>query len=231
MIALKIALAASLVHAAVASAAVDANIEKFLDEFSCANARPGDVQVCEDLLINHVYMNSRDANGRACRLQGSDTEDCNRQQRQAIEVDRARRDALDQRRHEAARREAIAEQQRAQEQWDKTHRPGPTVARAAMPFVPGAIVCPDLETVDLMSRWMQQNSTEAFADIITKGQYSMARRPLPPVTAYLARLGCAFVPAGEPLTVLGWNGPYPRVEASLPGGRKLRGTTYPNMLR
>ena len=52
---------------AVASAAVDAKIERFLDEFSCANARPGDVQVCEDLLINHIYINSRDANGRVCR--------------------------------------------------------------------------------------------------------------------------------------------------------------------
>ncbi len=241
---LRIALTAWLVQLTVASAAVDPKFEKYITDLLspsqtcavvndknycwmqpsvCATSR------CEDTITNYVYINSRDANGRTCSSAGSDREDCNRQEREALDFYRTKLKAINQQKHEEGRREAAKERQREQQEWDQAHPTGPVVARAVMPFVPGAMVCPDLQTVDLMSNWMQQNSTEALEDKLFKGQASMMRRPLPPVATYLTKSGCVLVPSGEPLTVLSWNGPYPVIEVPLSNNRKVRGTTYPNM--
>lgn len=104
------------------------------------------------------------------------------------------------------------------------------VVARAIPAVPGAIICPDYETVEMMIEWYRAHWEDNFEDAITNGQ-SRLRRGAPTSKPPLAQYGCSLAPAGIPMTLeLGPPlPPVPVVRATLPDGRKVRGVTDPGL--
>jgi TPR repeat protein len=93
--------------------------------------------------------------------------------------------------------------------------------------VPGAIICPDMQTWRFVFRQYGQHWTEDFQDTLTRGQSKLLRGdavPSPDLDAY----GCALVSAGSPM-ILEANEIVPIVSALLPNGRSIRGVTIPAM--
>lgn len=94
--------------------------------------------------------------------------------------------------------------------------------------VPGAIICPDMQTWRFVFRQYGQHWTEDYQDTSTRGQSKLLRGdavPSPDLEAY----GCALVLAGSPM-ILEANEIVPIVSALLPDGRSIRGVTIPAML-
>ena len=102
------------------------------------------------------------------------------------------------------------------------------VIAKAIPAVPGAVICPDYNTVSLMIWWYRTHWQDNVQDTVTKGQSRLIRgEPIskPP----LARYGCALAPAGTPMTLEGGNA-VPVVTATLPDGSRVRGVTDPGLI-
>lgn len=94
--------------------------------------------------------------------------------------------------------------------------------------VPGAIVCPDLDTVTLMFDAYTNAWSDAMRDKISNGQYGLINGQagtMPDFSAY----GCALVPNGAPMTMERGN-IVPVVSAILSDGTRIRGVTLPNMV-
>jgi TPR repeat protein len=109
-----------------------------------------------------------------------------------------------------------------------TSSAGTSVLARGAGVVPGAIICPDMETWRFVFRQYGQHWTEDYQDTLTRGQSKFLRGdavPSPDFEAY----GCALVSAGSPM-ILEANEIVPIVSAVLPNGRSIRGVTIPAML-
>jgi TPR repeat protein len=94
--------------------------------------------------------------------------------------------------------------------------------------VPGAIICPDMQTWRFVFRQYGEHWTEDYQDTLTRGESKLLRGdavPGPDLEAY----GCALVSAGSPM-ILENNEIVPIVSAVLPHGTSIRGVTIPAML-
>jgi hypothetical protein len=90
--------------------------------------------------------------------------------------------------------------------------------------VPGAIICSDLETVNLLFKLYSQAWGEQRQDEMAKGAF---RRISGPPMAYpnFAAFGCALVPPGTRMKVE-TERPVPLVSVTLPDGTMVRGVTF-----
>jgi hypothetical protein len=95
--------------------------------------------------------------------------------------------------------------------------------------VPGAIVCPDFPTVQLMFDWYTTHWSDVFRDQVTHGQSSeLGGPPLsePPFESY----GCTLVPNGTAVTMTLIPGKlFPTITGQLPSGRAFSGVTFSSM--
>jgi hypothetical protein len=100
-------------------------------------------------------------------------------------------------------------------------------------FVPGAIICQDYETVQLMYDWYVRVFREQLMDTVTKGQSRLALRSTPDPSSYLQRFGCGWVPDGTPMTLenAGEDTYMPIVTARQPGKPPVRGVTDKAMIK
>jgi Sel1 repeat len=98
-----------------------------------------------------------------------------------------------------------------------------TVIAHGAGVVPGAIICPDMETWRFVFRQYGEHWAEAYQDILTRGQSKLVRGDAIP-SPDLESHGCALVPAGSTMTVES-NGLIPIVSAVLPNGKTIRGVT------
>jgi TPR repeat protein len=94
--------------------------------------------------------------------------------------------------------------------------------------VPGAIICPDMETWRFVFSRYGEHWTESNQDILTRGQSKLLRGDAVP-SPDLESHGCALVPAGSPITIESKE-LVPIVSAVLSDGRTIRGVTIPAML-
>ena len=92
--------------------------------------------------------------------------------------------------------------------------------------IPGAVICPNYDKVDLVISMYQEHWGETIQDRITQGQTVLLRGPAMPVPN-LELLGCSLVPPGTPMQVT--EGLAPSVTAQLPDGTIVRGITHPLM--
>jgi TPR repeat protein len=109
-----------------------------------------------------------------------------------------------------------------------TSSAGTRVLARGAAVVPGAIICPDMQTWRFVFRQYGQHWTEDHQDTVTHGQSKSLRgdaAPSPDLEAY----GCALVSAGSSM-ILEANEIVPIVSALLPNGRSIRGVTIPAML-
>jgi len=98
----------------------------------------------------------------------------------------------------------------------------------AIPTVPGAVICRDHRTVELMIDWYRSHFEDKLQDALTKGQSRLIRgepTSKPPLESY----GCALAPAGTPLKLEIGN-VVPVVTATLPDGSTVRGVTDPGLI-
>lgn len=94
--------------------------------------------------------------------------------------------------------------------------------------VPGAIVCPDHETVVLMYDIYTAHWTDTMQDRMSNGQSELLRgraTPAPNLEAH----GCSLFPAGTPMTLERGN-IVPVVSVKLPNGKVVRGVTLQSMI-
>jgi hypothetical protein len=109
-----------------------------------------------------------------------------------------------------------------------TSSAGTRVLARGAGVVPGAIICPDMQTWRFVFRQYGQHWTEDHQDTVTHGQSKLLRgdaAPSPDLETY----GCALVSAGSSM-ILEANEIVPIVSALLPNGRSIRGVTIPAML-
>ncbi len=103
-----------------------------------------------------------------------------------------------------------------------------TVHAKSLSVVPGALVCPDIATVQWMFRLYVYHWEDTAQDAVTHGQSELLRgqaTPLPELAAY----GCALIPAGTPMQLTRGN-VVPVVTATGPDGNQVHGVTLPNMI-
>jgi len=99
-------------------------------------------------------------------------------------------------------------------------------ARRANPVVDGAIICPDLATVDLATDQAVAAAGDRTLSVLSQGKSERIQRAMPQPD--LATLGCAFVPAGTPVLIEETN-PVPLVQVEI-NGSPFRGVTHPAMV-
>jgi hypothetical protein len=102
------------------------------------------------------------------------------------------------------------------------------VTARGVSVVPGAIVCPDLNTVDLMFDLYANYWSDAMQDTMTHGEAQLIRgepAPKPQFEMY----GCALLAPGTRLTMESGH-VVPVVTAKLPNGKTIRGVTLPSMI-
>jgi hypothetical protein len=90
----------------------------------------------------------------------------------------------------------------------------------------GAIICSDLAMVDAMTEQTTRAVTDGWATVASQGKIDRIRPPAR--TPDLAAYGCAFVPAGTVMKVLGRN-PVPVVQVDVVGVT-IEGVTSPEMV-
>jgi TPR repeat protein len=93
--------------------------------------------------------------------------------------------------------------------------------------VPGAIVCPDMETWRFVFRQYNQHRTESYQDTLTHGQSKLLRGNAVPGPDFESQ-GCKLIPTGSPM-ILESNEIAPVVSAVLPDGTSIKGVTIPAM--
>lgn len=101
------------------------------------------------------------------------------------------------------------------------------VTAQAAGVVPGAILCPDARTTQVVYRRILRSWTQHAQDAVTDGRSELYRgkaRPMPELALY----GCSFVPAGDPM-ILESNDVIPVVRATV-AGKRVRGVTLPAMI-
>jgi len=95
--------------------------------------------------------------------------------------------------------------------------------------VPGAIVCPDFPTVQLMFNWYTTHWSDVQADQLSHGLSSQVNGPPvsePPLETY----GCTLVPNGTAVTMTRAEGQaFPTMTGQLPSGGTFEGVTLPDM--
>jgi hypothetical protein len=102
------------------------------------------------------------------------------------------------------------------------------VTARGVSVVPGAIVCPNHDTVSLMFDLYVAHWTDTQQDALTNGQSRLLRgRPTP--APDLKLYGCALLPPGTPMMLERGN-IVPVVTATLPDGTMIRGVTLAAMI-
>jgi len=106
----------------------------------------------------------------------------------------------------------------------------PVIARGVS-VVPGAIVCPNLASVQLMFSLYTESVTEDMQDAMSRGQSRLLRgepMPKPDFKVY----GCALLPSGTPMRLdkNNSNGGWSVVSAKLTNGKTIRGVTLESMI-
>lgn len=94
--------------------------------------------------------------------------------------------------------------------------------------VPGAIVCPDHQTVSFMFRWYGRYWEDAQQDALTHGQSRLQREPT--AKPDFERYKCALIAPDTPM-MLEVGNVVPVVTAKLPEGRSIRGVTLTGMFK
>jgi hypothetical protein len=95
--------------------------------------------------------------------------------------------------------------------------------------VPGAIVCPDLRTVNMMFQEYSDYWEDAQQDAMTHGQSKLLRgEPAPKPDFEL--FDCALLASGSPMSMELGN-VVPVVTATLPDGSTIKGVTLPSMVQ
>jgi TPR repeat protein len=102
-----------------------------------------------------------------------------------------------------------------------------TVTARGVSVVPGAIVCPDYNTVNLMFELYATHWADTYQDVLSNGQSRLLRgRPAPAPDPKF--YGCALVPPGTPM-ILERRNIVPVVTVKLADGTTIRGVTSPAM--
>lgn len=95
--------------------------------------------------------------------------------------------------------------------------------------VPGAIVCPDYNTVRSMFDRYVAHWTDLQQDALTNGQARLLRGQ-PTSAPDLGVYGCALLPSGTPMMMMERGNVIPVVTAKLADGTTIRGVTLPAMI-
>ena len=109
---------------------------------------------------------------------------------------------------------------------NKASRPIAVVAKG-LGAAPGAIVCPDMDTVVLMFHWYSDHWSDAMQDALTQGQSKLVRGA-PTSSPPLSRYGCSLIKPGTPMMLERGN-IVPVVSAKLSSGKAIRGVTLGDM--
>lgn len=94
--------------------------------------------------------------------------------------------------------------------------------------VPGAIVCPNFELVNMMFRDYSDYWQQAQQDILTHGQYRLLHGE--PIKPNFEIFDCALLAPGTSMTVEAGSNVVPVVTATLPDGSTIKGVTMPTMV-
>jgi uncharacterized protein len=103
----------------------------------------------------------------------------------------------------------------------------PVTARGVT-VVPGALVCPNLDTISLMFHLYAVHFTDTVGDALSNGQSRLLHGPPTPAPD-LKFYGCALLPPGTSM-LLELGNVVPVVTAKLPDGTTIRGVTLPDMI-
>lgn len=108
----------------------------------------------------------------------------------------------------------------------------PNAVAKSLASAPGAIVCPDFASVQLMMQLYANHWEDAMQDALTKGQARILRGPSAP-TPDPAAYDCSLLAPGTPVEARGGRGLLAgifMVSARLPDGTVVHGVTHPGML-
>lgn len=108
--------------------------------------------------------------------------------------------------------------------------PKPIVVTArAIGAAPGAIVCRDMDTVEVMFHQYSAHWEDSMQDRVTGGQSRLIRGPAAQ-TPTLSRFGCYLAKPGTPMQ-LDQRYIVPVVSFRLPSGKTVRGVTMEDMFK
>lgn len=102
----------------------------------------------------------------------------------------------------------------------------PTVLARGLRAAPGAIVCSDFKTAQMLWRQFNKHWEESFQDQVTKG-YSQQLRGSASTAPQVEAFGCVLLPEGSPMS-LETERPFPVVSFES-SGSVVRGITLPGM--
>jgi hypothetical protein len=105
--------------------------------------------------------------------------------------------------------------------------PPPVLIAVHVADFPGAFVCQNLDSVEVMTNLYKQCQASVWMDAITNGQDRLIHAPV--AEPDFESVGCAMVPAGTPMELVETYQNIPVVKANL-NGRTIQGVTYPSML-
>jgi hypothetical protein len=197
----------------------------------------------EGLAANEIHQGMRDAAGRACADSRSDLRDCGERERRALGARRAQFEARKQQQEsayaECERQRIAAGNLRPEEHLQQAAAADRVAADAGHPNispmlakgageVPGALICPDYQTAQVMFDWYSAHKMDELEDSVTGGRSRARRQPFS--APVLRRYGCTLVVPGTPLALERGNA-YPVVSAKLPNGQRVRGITFPSMMQ
>jgi hypothetical protein len=105
----------------------------------------------------------------------------------------------------------------------------PNAVARALSAAPGAIVCPDFDSLSMLFHLYSDSWEEAAQDRATNGQARTIRGEAAPAPDPES-LGCELFAPGTPVSVNAFTSGIPMVVAKLPDGKIFHGVTLPGML-